>query len=461
MAITQTATVSTSPTTAGIGTSAPADADVPGHAIWPLELRGREAEPDDGELGGAEREQDTEAEERGEEGDLVVGDRGDRDQAARREHDDRRERRGRDERAPAQPAERAGQHPVLAERVREAPEPGHGCRRGGQEDERAGDTDEDAQRVREERREILAEHLHDPEQRGEEPLAAEIGLAARHRERREADDGDRDVEDHDDADGAEEAAGDVDAGAASLLREVGHRLQAGVGEHRERQREREIGPARRRAQLDSARERVRREEQGEAEHDDEQLRHEVEHRDADAGRVEAGATEEAHGRDGENRRHADDDVPRVPLQRLDLERPAEVVRQEEHGERDDDEVVEEQHPAGAEAGEVVERLAHERGRAARLRNRGDALGVRQGDDDEEQPRQQQHLWRQPERVAGDDAEREVDRRRDLAVRDREQRGRAEDALQHGQLARHQLLPCLARSRYRRPAPRPTNSTPSR
>ena len=116
------------------------------------------------------------------------------------------------------------------------------------------------------------------------------------------------------------------------------------------------------------------------------------------------------------------------------------MRQEEHGERDDDEVVEEQHPAGAEAGEVVERLAHERGRAARLRDRGDALGVRQGDDDEEQPRQQQHLWRQSERVAGDDAEREVDRRGDLAVRDREQRGRAEDSLQHGQLARHQRLP---------------------
>ena len=313
----------------------------------------------------------------------------------------------------------------------------------------------------EERREILAEHVHDAEQRGEEPLAAEVGLAARHRERREADDGDRDVEDHDDADRAEEAARDVDAGAAGFLREVGHRLQAGVREHRERQREREIGPARRRAQLDSARERVGREEQGEAEHDDEQLRHEVEHRDADAGRVEARPAEQAHGGDGENRGHPDDDVPRVPLERLDLERPAEVVRQEEHGERDDDEVVEEQHPAGAEAGEVVERLAHERGRAARLRDGGDALGVRQGDDEEEQPRQQQHLGRQPERVAGDDAEREVDRRRDLAVRDREQRGSAEDALQHGQLARHQLLPCLARRRYRRPAPSPTKSTPSR
>ena len=119
------------------------DADIPGHAIWPLERRGREPEPYDGELRGAECEQDAEAEERRQEGDLVVGYGRDRDQAARGEDDDRRERRGRDECAPAQPAERARQHPVLAERIREAPEPGHGCRRGGQEDERARDADED------------------------------------------------------------------------------------------------------------------------------------------------------------------------------------------------------------------------------------------------------------------------------------------------------------------------------
>ena len=43
-----------------------------GHAIRPLELRCREAKPDHGELGGGEREQDAEAEERGEEGNLVV-----------------------------------------------------------------------------------------------------------------------------------------------------------------------------------------------------------------------------------------------------------------------------------------------------------------------------------------------------------------------------------------------------
>ena len=70
-----------------------ADADVPGHAVRPVQLRRREAKPDHRELRGGEREQDAEAEERGEEGDLVVDGRGDRDQASRGDDDDRRERR--------------------------------------------------------------------------------------------------------------------------------------------------------------------------------------------------------------------------------------------------------------------------------------------------------------------------------------------------------------------------------
>ncbi len=349
---------------------------------------------------------------------------------------------------------------MLAERVGKASEAGHRRRGGREQDECAGDADEDAQRVGEHRREVLSEHIDDAEQRREEPFAAEGGLAVGHGKGREPDDGDRDVEGDDDTDRAEQAARNVDAGPPRLLGEVGHRLQARVGEHRQRQREGELGPARRRAQIDAPGQRVRREEQGKAEHDDEQLRDEVEHGHTDSGRVETGPPEQAHDGDGEDRRHADDDVPRMSLQRVDLERPAEIVRQEQRGERDDDDVVEEQHPAGAEAGEVVEGFPNERGRAARLRDGGDALGVREGDDEEEQPCQQQHLGREPERVAGDDAEREVDRRRDLAIRDREKRRGAEHTLQHGQLSCHQL-PLRPLSRYRRPTPRATNSTPSR
>src|SRR5205809_385133 len=59
------------------------------------------------------------------------------------------------------------------------------------------------------------------------------------RKGRERDDGDRRVEDDDEADRAEEAAGEVATRAPNLLGEVGDRLEAGVGKHRQRQRERD------------------------------------------------------------------------------------------------------------------------------------------------------------------------------------------------------------------------------
>ena len=66
------------------------------------------------------------------------------------------------------------------------------------------------------------------------------------------------------------------------------------------------------------------------------------------------------------------------------------------------------------------------------------LGVRERDEQEEQPGDEQHERREAERVQGDDAEREVDRRGDLAVGDREERARVELAAEPGQLAGHAL-----------------------
>src|SRR5205823_936718 len=106
---------------------------------------------------------------------------------------------------------------------------------------------------------------------------------------------------------------------------------------------------------------------------------------------------------------------------LDLQRARDVVRQEERGQRDHDQVVEEQRPAGEEAEEVVERLAHEGRRAAGLRDRRGALGVRERDEQEERADEEEHDRREPERVQRDDPEGEVDRRRDLSVGDRERR----------------------------------------
>ena len=49
---------------------------------------------------------------------------------------------------------------------------------------------------------------------------------------------------------------------------------------------------------------------------------------------------------------------------------------------------------------------------------------------------EQHERREPDGVERDDPEREVDRRGDLAVGDREERARVELAAQAGKLARH-------------------------
>jgi hypothetical protein len=120
----------------------------------------------------------------------------------------------------------------------------------------------------------------------------------------------------------------------------------------------------------------------------------------------------------------------------EIERPAQVVRQEERREGDHDQVVEEQRPTGHEPEQVVERASHERRRAAGLGDRGRSLRVRQRDEEEEHAREQQHDGRQAERLRNDDAEREVERRGDLVVGDREQRGRLENAFEPAQLPCH-------------------------
>ena len=80
----------------------------------------------------------------------------------------------------------------------------------------------------------------------------------------------------------------------------------------------------------------------------------------------------------------DDDVPRRVAERVDVERGADVVRQEQRRQRDHDQVVEEERPAGDEADEVVEGTSRERLGAARLGDRGGALRVRERDDEEDE-----------------------------------------------------------------------------
>ena len=275
-----------------------------------------------------------------------------------------------------------------------------------------------------------------PGERRLQPLLAERRLAVLDREGGEADDRDG-GRDHDhEPDRGEEAPRQRPARLARLLGEVGDGLEAGVGEHRQRQREREVVPGRRDAEVGPLRERVRREEQRETEDHEQELRREVEPGDDEARRVELGTAHEPHGGDREDDADGDDDVPRRLAKAVDPERRPEVVRQEQRRERDHDQVVEEERPAGEEAEDVVVRAADEGRRAAGLGQRRRALGVGERDDQEEDPRAEEHDRREAERVRGDDPEREVDRRCDLAVGDREERGGVEDALEAAELAGH-------------------------
>ena len=133
---------------------------------------------------------------------------------------------------------------------------------------------------------------------------------------------------------------------------------------------------------------------------------------------------------------ADDGVPGRLAQRRGEDRLGEVVRHEERRQGHDDEEVEEQHPARDEAGEIVECPADERRRAPGLGNRRRPLRVGEGNHEEERAREQQDERRQTEGCGGDDPEGDVERGRDLAVGDREERGCVEDALEAAELTSH-------------------------
>jgi hypothetical protein len=137
------------------------------------------------------------------------------------------------------------------------------------------------------------------------------------------------------------------------------------------------------------------------------------------------------------------------------------VRDEEGRERHDDEVVEEQSPPGHERGRIVERAANEAGGPARLGHRGDALCIRERDEEEDEADGEEGPRGIAERVEDDDAERDVERRADLPVCDAGEGRGVDQALDPGQPARHQRLARKSRSepaRTRRP-PRRSPSPP--
>ena len=333
----------------------------------------RHAEPDHRELRGGEGEQHPEAEEAREERHLA------RERGADQERDG--DAAGRDhgggchERAAMETAEGRGQLSVLAERVGEPSEAGDRRRRCGEQHERPGQADVDAKRPGEPVRQMPLQRGDDAHQGRAQPVGTECRRPVRRRVRRETDQGDQDVDDDDQADRAEQAARQVPAGAAHLLRVVRDGLEPRVREHGQRQRERDLVPRRMRAEREAAGQRRAGEEEREAEDHEQDLRDQVEDRHRDAEGVEAGPSQQPRRGDRRDDDAPADHVARSRRDRSDPERQSEVVRHEERRERDHDQVVEEERPAREESREVVEGDADEGRGAARLADRRRPFGV--------------------------------------------------------------------------------------
>ena len=248
-----------------------------------------------------------------------------------------------------------------------------------------------------------------------------------HRERRERDQRQREV-DREDGDGDEaDRARDVPRRVARLLGQVRDRFDPGVGDHRHRDRDEERAPGRRDAPVDVVDEDRRAEDEDEADDHEQELRREVDDRERDVQSRGLLDPDDVQGDEQDDHDRAADDVPRVVLERPPEDR--QVVRDEERRDRDRDHVVQELRPRGAEADELVERVAREARGAAGLRVADGSFHVGQGRGREDQARDHEDDRGQAEREGGRDAERVVDRRADVAVRRREQRGRAENALE--------------------------------
>jgi hypothetical protein len=105
------------------------------------------------------------------------------------------------------------------------------------------------------------------------------------------------------------------------------------------------------------------------------------------------------------------------------------MRDEEGRDRDREDVVKAQRPAGEERHELVEGVPRERRRAARLRVVNGALGVRRRRRREDDAADDEDERGETERDAGGEAERVVDRRADVSVRGREEGVRPENAFE--------------------------------
>ncbi len=248
--------------------------------------------------------------------------------------------------------------------------------------------------------------------------------------------------------------------SADLAGQPRGRLDAGERDGRDDEAEDQLLPGRRAAEVDRVGDRVdvpdlhrahRHDHEGEREVEQPEAKHE-----AVAVRRDAADVRHGHVRERRARDHVLDHplVGHVPEGR-------QVVRDRERPDREHDQVVEQDGPAGHEAPQLVEGVARERRGAAALGMEGVPLQVGHHRDDEEDRREQERDRRQAERVTGHHAEDEVDRGARRAQRDGEDGGGAEAAVavsrwvRAAAAARPRGTPSPRRGRRRaRRAPRP-------
>ncbi len=323
----------------------------------------------------------------------------------------------------AQTADSARYLPVGGERVRQPGEAEHLAVDRDQQGGRRGGTDQVAARVDEP---FGLVRVHDAEDRRLHEAAAERRRTRLHRlshQRRRADDHeeqqrDRRRQDHN--------AAQATPAHPHLAGEARGRLDPDQRHAGDAEGEDRVLPLRRLAQLDGVRDRTHVEELGERDHahrhqhDDRGERH-AQCRSEPASR-DAADVDRCHEQQREpGDEHLDEAVVDARFEH------GQVVGDDDRTRRHHDQVVEQDRPAGDEAPELVEGVARERRGAAPLDMERGALDVGGHRDGEEEPGDHVDERRQPERVAGDDAEREEHRGDDGAQRDGEQRGLAQPA----------------------------------
>ena len=312
-------------------------------------------------------------------------------------------------------AQALGQLPVVAHREGEAgdaDQPGIG---GDQQDDRRQDADVVAEDVGEPGPQ--PEVLHDPQHRVIRELGAEVGrVMARHvvdGHGREGDQGEEGVEAEHGHHRQPHPLRNRLRGILRLLRHVRDRLDARVGDHSHRDPEKEVPPARCHTEVDVVDQDARAEDQDQPDHDQDHLRAEVGDRQDQVEPARLLGPLHVECRQEDDHDDAADDVAR----RVSEPRPedGQVMRHEERRDRDRDDVVEHLPPARDEADQLVERVAREARRSARLRVHDGRLGVGGRRGHEDQAGDHEGNGGQAEGEGGCDAQRVVDRRAHVAV----------------------------------------------